>query len=74
MNSCQCSIMFAPTKYEYISANFSRCMVKGLRKEIILCSRLRNRFLKTKTEKSKQLHNKQRNLFYVKPKGITFLI
>ena len=31
-------------------------------KEIMLCSRLRNKFLKTKTEESKQLYDKQRNL------------
>ena len=37
-------------------------MTKSLRKEIMLCSRLRNKFLKTKTEESKQLYNKQRNL------------
>ena len=37
-------------------------MTKSLRKEIILCSRLRNKFLKVKTEESKQLYNKQRNL------------
>ena len=36
MNSCQCSIMFAPVKYEYIRANFSRCMAKGLRKDYTL--------------------------------------
>ena len=37
-------------------------MTKSLRKEIMLRSRLRNKFLKTKTEESKQLYNKQRNL------------
>ena len=37
-------------------------MTKSLRKEIVLRSRLRNKFLKTKTEESKQLYNKQRNL------------
>ena len=37
-------------------------MTKNLRKEIMLRSRLRNTFLKTKTEESKQLYNKQRNL------------
>ena len=37
-------------------------MTKSLRKEIMLRSRLRNKFLKTKTEVSKQLYNKQRNL------------
>ena len=37
-------------------------MTKSLRKEIILRSRIRNKFLKTKTEESEQLYNKQRNL------------
>ena len=37
-------------------------MTKSLRKEIMLRSRLRNKFLKTKTEESKQLYNKQQNL------------
>ena len=37
-------------------------MTESLRKEIMLHSKLRKRFLKTKTEESKQLHNKQQNL------------
>ena len=37
-------------------------MTKSLRKEIMFRSRLRNKFLKGKTEESKQLYNKQRNL------------
>ena len=49
-------------KYKYIRANNSSYMTKSLRKEIMLRSRLRNKFLKTKTEESKQLYNKQRNL------------
>ena len=52
----------APIKYKYIRANNSSYMTKSLRKEIMLRSRLRNKFLKTKTEESKQLYNKQRNL------------
>ena len=52
----------APIKYKYIRANYSSYMTKSLGKEIILRSRLRNKFLKTKTEESKQLYNKQRNL------------
>ena len=53
---------YAPIKYKYIRANNSSYMTKSLRKEIILRFRLRNKFLKTKTEESKQLCNKQRNL------------
>ena len=52
----------APIKYKYIRANNSSYMTKSLRKGIMLCSRLRNKFLKTKTEESKQLYNKQQNL------------
>ena len=52
----------APIKYKYIPPNNSSCMTKSLRKEIMLCSRLRNKLLKTKTEESKQLYNKQGNL------------
>ena len=52
----------APIKYKYIRANNSSYMTKSLRKEIMLRSRLRNKFLKTKTEESKQLYNKQQNL------------
>ena len=37
-------------------------MTKSLRKETMLRSRLHNKFLKIKTEESKQLYNKQRNL------------
>ena len=52
----------ASIKHKYIRANNSSYMTKSLRKEIMLRSRLRNKFLKTKTEESKQLYNKQRNL------------
>ena len=52
----------APIKYKYIRANNFSYMTKSPRKEIVLRSRLRNKFLKTKTEESKQLYNKQRNL------------
>ena len=52
----------APVRYKYIRANSSSYMTKSLRKEIMLRSRLCNKFLKTKTEESKQVYNKQRNL------------
>ena len=39
-------------KYKYFQANNFSYMTKSLRKEIIPCSRLRNKFLKTKTEES----------------------
>ena len=37
-------------------------MTKSLRKEIVLRSILRSKFLKTKIEESKQRYSKQRNL------------
>ena len=37
-------------------------MTKSLRKAIMLRSKFRNRFLKEKTEESKSLYNKQRNI------------
>ena len=52
----------APIKNKYIQANKSNYMTKSSRKEIMLCSILRNKFLKTKKEESKQLYNKERNL------------
>ena len=51
----------ASIKHKYIRANNSSYMTKSLRKEIMLRSRLLNKLLKTKTEESKQLYNKQRN-------------
>ena len=66
----------APMKYKYIRANNSSYMTKSLRKGIILRSRLHNKFLKAKTEESKQLYNKQRNLcatLLCKAKKITLL-
>ena len=48
----------APIKYKYIRANNSSYMTKSLRKEIMLRSRLCNKFLKTKTEEPKQLYKK----------------
>ena len=50
----------ALVKHKYIRANNPTHMTKSLRKEIMLRSRLRNKFLETKTEESKQLYNKQR--------------
>ena len=52
----------APIKYKYIQANNSSYMTKSLRKEIMLCSRLHNKFRKTKKEESKQLYNELQNL------------
>ena len=52
----------APVKHKYIRANNSNFMAKNLRKEIMLRSKFRKVYLKTRTNKSKQLYNKQINL------------
>ena len=53
---------FAPLKKKYIRANHSKFVTKELSKAIMLRSKLRNQFLKTKTQESKLKYNKQRNL------------
>ena len=53
---------FAPLKKKYIRANHSKFVTKEHSKAIVLRSKLRNQFLKTKTQESKLKYNKQRNL------------
>ena len=53
---------FAPLKKKYIRANHSKFVTKELSKTMILRSKLRNQFLKTKSQESKMKYNKQRNL------------
>ena len=53
---------FASLKKKYIKANHSKFVTKELSKAIMLRSKLRNQFLKTKTQESKLKCNKQRNL------------
>ena len=52
----------ASIKYKYIRTNNSGYTTKNLRKEMIVRSRLRSKFIQTKREESKQLYNKHRNL------------
>ena len=54
--------IFEPLKNKYIRANHSKFVTKELSKAIMLRSKLRNQFLKTKTQESKMKYNKQRNL------------
>ena len=49
-------------KDTYIRANNSFYMSKSLRKEIMLCSTLRNKLLKIESEESKKLNNKNETL------------
>ena len=53
---------FAPSEKKYIRANHSKFVPKELSKAIMLRSKLRNQFLKTKSQEPKMEYNKQRNL------------
>ena len=53
---------FALSKKKYIRANHSKFVSKELRKAIMLRSKLRNQFLKTKSQELKVKYNQQRNL------------
>ena len=50
-----------PQKRRYVRANQAPFMNKKLSKEIMTRSRLRNKFLKTKTDANRKAYNKQRN-------------
>ena len=52
----------APRKQKYNIANNSNFITKALRKEIMHRFRLRNKFLKERTNESKIAYNKQRNI------------
>ena len=52
----------APRKQKYIRANNSNFITKAFRKEIMHRSRLRNKFLRERTNESKIAYNKQRNI------------
>ena len=51
----------APLKKRYVRANQAPFMNKKLSKEIMTSSRLRNKFLKTKTDADRKAYNKQIN-------------
>ena len=50
-------------KIKYLRANHVKFMTKGLHKAIIKRSRLRNTFLRDRTETSRKKYKKQRNFF-----------
>ena len=54
---------FAPLKKKYMRANHSKFVTKELSKAIMLRSKSRNQFLKTKFQESKIKYKKQRNLY-----------
>ena len=51
----------APIKQKYLRANEASFMTKELHREIIKRSRLRNNFLRAKSQEDKSKYNKQRN-------------
>ena len=53
---------YAPKKQKFIRANNSKFITKNLRKAIMKRSKLRNRYLRERTNEAKSLYNKQRNL------------
>ena len=50
-----------PIKFKYIRANDSPFMNTELRKAMLLCSKLRNRYNKNKTSHAYLVYNRQRN-------------
>ena len=52
----------APSKKKTLRNNQSSFITKEVRKAIMTRSRLRNKFLRTKSQEYKQAYNKQRNL------------
>ena len=52
----------APIKQRYVRANQAPFINKKINKEIMKKSRLRNKFLNTKTDIDRKTYNKQRNL------------
>ena len=52
----------APMKQKYLRANQVRFMTKDLHKAIVKRSRLRNKFLRDKTDITREEYKKQRNL------------
>ena len=53
---------YAPMKKKYLRANHATFMTKELRKSIMMRSKLRNKFMQGKNEKSRIDYRKQRNL------------
>ena len=53
---------YAPVKKKYLRANHATFMTKEVRKAIMMRSKLRNKFLQDKNEKSRNDYRKQRNL------------
>ena len=54
--------LHAPLKNKYLRANHSKFISKELSKEIMLRSKLRNKFLKDKTDEARTKYRKQRHI------------
>ena len=54
--------LHAPLKKKYLRANHSKFISKELSKEIMLRSKLRNKFLKDETDEARAKYRKQRNI------------
>ena len=54
--------LHAPLKKKYLRANHSKFISKELSKEIMLRSKLRNKFVKDKTDEARTKYRKQRNI------------
>ena len=54
---------FAPIKKKYVRGSQMSVTTKNLSQEIMTRSRLRNKYLKHKTEENRLLYTRQRNAF-----------
>ena len=77
-NVCLTSLnSFAPLKKKYVRANKASFMNKELKKAIMVRSKLRKKFLKSRSEEDRKAYNKQRNMCFKllrKIKKVTFQI
>ena len=62
LNACKRILdIHAPRKQKYARGNHMHFMNKALSKEIMTRTRLRNKFLKDRSEENKKKYSKQRN-------------
>ena len=61
-NVCLTSLNSAPLKKKYVRASQVSFMNKELKMAIMVRSKLRNKFLKSRSEEDRKAYNKQRNM------------
>ena len=62
LDACKKSLDYqAPRKKKYTRANQASFLTKEIKKEIMIRSRLRNRFLRCRSDENKKAYNEQRN-------------